>query len=216
MTGQAPGFGLKCPYCGFDARKVKECYIAEKKRHVVYYVCMSCGNRFKHVVGGRREVVVKVDSPDSYYLLFKGTLENFLFSLRDFAERRSELIRQFSAGIFLWGASRMDSRIKAGIGVFLCVTKNQYNEGGLALYGRLLDVKKFSGRYWPSGKWNYLLPIRVERVAEGVLESPSDLAKWRLPDRRRLEELGVRILPGIRTVKPEQGEKLKNLLKPLR
>lgn len=109
----------------------------------------------------------------------------------------------------------MDSRVKAGVGVFLYVTKNQYNEGGLVLYGRLLDVREFSGRYWPSGEWHYLLPIKTEKVAEGVIESPNDPAKWRLPDRRRLEELGVRILPGIQTVKPELAEKLAELLKPL-
>jgi hypothetical protein len=96
------------------------------------------------------------------------------------------------------------------------VTKNQYNGGGLALYGRLLEVRRFTGRYWPSGRWRRLLPIRVERVAEGVIEHRDDPTKWRLPDRRRLEELGLRMLPGIRTVKPEQGERLKELLKPLR
>jgi len=150
------------------------------------------------------------------YLLLKGSLENFLHSLGDFVGRRSELIRQFPAGVFLWGAGRVDSRVKAGVGVFLYVTKNQYNEGGLVLYGRLLDVREFSGRYWPSGEWRHLLPIKTEKAAEGVVESPNDPAKWRLPDRRRLEELGVRILPGIQTVKPELAEKLAELLKPLR
>jgi hypothetical protein len=29
------------------------------------------------------------------------------------------------------------------LGVFLYLTKNQYNEGGLVLYGRLLEVRKF-------------------------------------------------------------------------
>jgi hypothetical protein len=37
------------------------------------------------------------------------------------------------------------------LGAFLYLTKNQYNEGALVLYGRLLKVRKFSGRYWPSG-----------------------------------------------------------------
>jgi len=136
--------------------------------------------------------------------------------LGDFVGRRSELIRQFPAGVFLWGASRVDSRVKARVGVFLYVTKNQYNEGGLVLYGRLLDVREFSGRYWPSGEWHYLLPIKAEKAAEGVIESPNDPTKWRLPDRQRLEELGVRILPGIQTMKPEPAEKLAELLKPLR
>jgi hypothetical protein len=49
-----------------------------------------------------------------------------------------------------------------------------------------------------------------------VIESPNDPTKWHLPDRRQLEELGVRILPGIQTVKPELAEKLAELLKPLR
>jgi hypothetical protein len=205
---------VKCPYCCSDTKKVKEC-ITEEGRRIAYYICGGCGNRFKHIVDVERNVVARVAS-DSYYLLFKASVENFLYSLRDFVERRSELIRQFPAGTFLWGARRVDRRVKMGVGVFLYVTKNQYNGGGLALYGRLLEVKKFSGRYWPSGRWRYLLPIKVERVAEGVMESPNDPAKWRLPDRQRLEELGVRILPGIRTVKPELGERLKELLKPLK
>jgi len=45
---------------------------------------------------------------------------------------------------------------------------------------------------------------------------PSNPAKWRLPDRRRLEELGVRILPGVQTVRPELAEKLADLLEALR
>ncbi len=215
MTGRTSGFELKCPYCGSNAEKVKECYTAEKECRIAYYVCRGCGSRFKHIVDGEIEMIVKAGSPDLYYLLFKGTLENFLFSLRDFVERRSGLIRQFPVGTFLWGANRVDSRVKAGVGVFLYVVKNWYNEGGLVLYGRLLEVRRFSGRYWLSGRWRHLLPIRVERAAEGVVESPYDPARWRLPDRRRLEELGVKILPGIRTVRPEQGEKLKELLKPL-
>jgi hypothetical protein len=112
----------------------------------------------------------------------------------------------------LWGPSR---RAKAGAPIHP-LRENRRNSGRPALYGRLLDVREFSGRYWPSGMWCYLLSIRVERVAEGVIEHPDDPTKWRLPDRRKLEELDMRILPGIRTVKLEQGEKLKELLKSLR
>jgi hypothetical protein len=208
---------VKCPDCNADARNIRVGY-TEKGLHVAYYVCRVCGNGFIHIVSGGMEVIVKEskEPSDPYYLLLKGTLENFLYSLRDFVERRSDLIRQFPAGVFLWGAKRVDKRVKTGVGVFLYVTKNRYNEGGLVLYGRLLDVRKFSGRYWPSGRWRYLLPVRVERVAEGVMENPNDPARWRLPDRRQLEELGVKILPGIRTVEPEQGKRLKELLRPLR
>jgi len=45
---------------------------------------------------------------------------------------------------------------------------------------------------------------------------PSNPARWRLPDRRRLEELGVRIQPGVQTVKPELAERLVDLLETLR
>ena len=101
------------------------------------------------------------------------------------------------------------------LGVFLYLTKNQYNEAGLVLYGRLLDVRKFSGRYWPSGEWHYLLPVKAQRAVGGVVESPSDTASW-CPDEKRLEVLGVRKLPGVQTVKPELTEKLLGLLEALR
>jgi len=114
---------VKCPYCGSaDARKVNECYIMEGGRRVAHYVCGGCGIRFKQVVDRGREVIVRVGYHDQYYLLLKGSLENFFHSLRDFVERRSELIRQFPADTFLWGARRADRRVKAEVGVFLYVT----------------------------------------------------------------------------------------------
>jgi len=45
---------------------------------------------------------------------------------------------------------------------------------------------------------------------------PSNPARWRLPDRRRLEELGVRIQAVVQTVKPELAERLVDLLETLR
>jgi hypothetical protein len=97
------------------------------------------------------------------------------------------------------------------LGVFLYVTKNQYNEGGLVLYGRLLKVGKFSGRYWPSGEWRYLLPIKAQRAAGGAVESPNDTASW-CPDKKRLEELAkvagaVRVVVGDYAVPREVYEK---------
>ena len=145
-------------------------------------------------------------------LLLKGSLENFLHSLRDYLERRSELIRQFPPGTFLWGARRIDSRVKKGVGVFIYVTRNQYNEGGLALYGTLQDVRELNARYWPQGEWNYLLPIAVSKVANSILENPSDPSKWRISTRRALEEAGAKVLPGIQTIKQELAEKLLELL----
>jgi len=71
---------VKCPYCGSGARKVKGCYIMEGGRRVAYYVCGGCGSRLKQVVDRRREVIVRMGYHDQYYLLLKGSLENFLYS----------------------------------------------------------------------------------------------------------------------------------------
>jgi len=45
----------------------------------------------------------------------------------------------------------VDGCVKAVVGASLYVTKNQYNVDGLALYGRLLEVRRFTDRYWPFG-----------------------------------------------------------------
>lgn len=141
-------------------------------------------------------------------LLLKGSLENFLHSLNDYLERRSQLIRQFPPGTFLWGAKRIDSRVKRGVGVFIYVTRNQYNEGGLALYGTLLDVGELKERYWPHGEWNYLLPIAVGKIAKSIVEHPKTPSEWRLPTRHDLNEIGIKVLPGIQSLTSEQANNL--------
>jgi hypothetical protein len=40
----------------------------------------------------------------------------------------------------------VDRRVKAVVGVSLYATKNQYNEGGPALCGYLLEVRELSDR----------------------------------------------------------------------
>jgi hypothetical protein len=47
------------------------------------------------------------------------------------------------------------------------------------------------------------------------VKSPNDTASW-CPDKKRLEELGVRKLPSVQTVKLELTEKLLGLLEALR
>jgi len=49
------------------------------------------------------------------------------------------------------GARRVDDCVETVVDASLYMTKNQYNGGGLALYGRLFEMRRFSGRYWPSG-----------------------------------------------------------------
>lgn len=76
------------------------------------------------------------------------------------------------------GARRVDGCVETVVDASLYITKNQYNVGGLALYGRLLEVRRLTGRYWPSGRWGYPLPIRVEGVAEGGDGTPRGGVCW--------------------------------------
>lgn len=142
-------------------------------------------------------------------LLLKGSLENFQHSLVDFLERKSQLIRRFPASSFLWGAKRVDQRVRPGAEVLLYVNRNQFNEGGVALYGELVEVGELKERYWPQGDWPLYLVLKVKAIAEGVRENPHEPSRWRLIDRHALAQLGVKILPGIQTI-PE--DKLRQIL----
>lgn len=146
-------------------------------------------------------------------LLLKGSLENFHHSLVDFLERKSQLIRRFPAGAFLWGAKRVDQRVRPGAGVLLYVNRNQFNEGGVALYGELAEVGELKERYWPQGDWPLYLVLKVKATAEGVRENPQEPSRWRLIDRHALAQLGVRILPGIQTIPEDKAREIITKLK---
>ncbi len=141
-------------------------------------------------------------------LLLKGSLANFRHSLKDFLERGSDLIKRYPPGTFLWGFKRVDARVKSGIDVFIYVTRNEYNEGGIALYGTLKEVAKASVRYWPEGEWAYLAPIAVKATAPGVVDHPDDPSKWRVVTRAELRELGVTVLPGVQNISQDIAEKI--------
>ncbi|ABO08141.1 hypothetical protein [Pyrobaculum calidifontis] len=148
------------------------------------------------------------------YLLFKGRLANFSHSLLDYLERRSALIRRFLPGVFLWGASRRNSLLQEGAHVFLYVAKEVGFPGGVVLYGVLQKPEELLEKYWPEGEWPILLPIKVERLAPGVAESPLDPSRWRPVTLAQLQQIGVRVLPSPAQPLPE--EKAKALLSLLR
>jgi len=43
------------------------------------------------------------------YIVINGKINNFLFSLDDYLNRKSSFIKRFDEGIFIWGTSRLYS-----------------------------------------------------------------------------------------------------------
>jgi len=71
-------------------------------------------------------------------LLLKGGIKNFLHSFTDYLVRRSQLITRFPAGVFIWGARARSSLLVEGSKVLLYLSRNEFNNGGIVLYGELL------------------------------------------------------------------------------
>jgi len=145
-------------------------------------------------------------------LLLKGGIKNFLHSLNDYMERKSRLINTFPKGVFIWGARARSSLLVEGSKALLYLSKNEFNDGGIVLYGELLRPFETSERYWPEGEWSVILPIKVLKFAKGVVERPDDPASWRLVDRNKLAELGVKVLPGIQKIDDDLIEKIASLI----
>jgi len=145
-------------------------------------------------------------------ILLKADIKNFFHSLKDYLERRSQLIRRFPPGVFIWGSRARSSLLVEGSKVLLYLSRNRFNNGGVVLYGELLRPFETSERYWPEGVWNIVLPIKVLKFAKGVVERPDDPASWRLVDRNKLAELGVKVLPGIQKIDDDLIERIASLI----
>jgi len=79
-------------------------------------------------------------------LLLKGGLGNFLHSLRDYL-RRESLAAKYPRGVFLWGARTRSSLYEDEAKALLYITRNEYNGGGVALYGVLMEPEFLEERY---------------------------------------------------------------------
>ncbi len=141
------------------------------------------------------------------YLLLKGKLANFQHSLMDYLERCSALIGRFPPGTLLWGARQRYTYFREGATVFLYVSREAGFPGGVVLYGTLQRPEELRERYWLEGDWPLLLPIRVEKLASGVVEAPRNPAAWRPVTLSQLAELGVRPLPSPGQKLPEDKAK---------
>ena len=145
------------------------------------------------------------------YVLLKGTLQNFLVSLRDHVEMESDLIKKYPKGSFIWGLRAMNRLVSKGTKVFLYVNKAEDFSGGVVLEGEVVDVAELKEKYWPEGEWNYYVALKVLRIPSSVLKE-KDPRKWKVIDLDKMRELGVKLLPGVQKVDDSVGAKIEELL----
>ena len=145
------------------------------------------------------------------YILLKGTLENFTVSLKDYIETKSDLIKKYPKGSFIWGIRVPNNLLSKGTKAFLYVNKTESFPGGIVLEGEVLDVAELKEKYWPEGEWNYYVVLKVLKIPDSVVKE-KDAKKWKIVDRNQLKELGVKVLPGIQKIDDKIGAKIEELL----
>jgi hypothetical protein len=62
------------------------------------------------------------------YIIINGKIGNFLFSLDDYLNRRSDLIRNFEEGVLIWGVSRLYSTEKPGTKILPYLSRDEERE----------------------------------------------------------------------------------------
>jgi hypothetical protein len=146
------------------------------------------------------------------YVLFKGTLSNFLFSLDDYKARKSKLIQKYPQGSFIWGFNQSSNLLKNQVRAFLYLTKSgSHLKGGIVLEGEIIDIAELSEKYWPEGEWKYYVALKIIYMPKSVL-STTDTTKWKIIDLDKLKEIGVKILPGIQKIDDKLGKRIERLL----
>jgi hypothetical protein len=146
------------------------------------------------------------------YVLFKGTLTNFLFSLDDYKTRKSKLIQKYPQGSFIWGFNRSSKLLENQVRAFLYLNKSESRlKGGIVLEGEIIDIAELSEKYWPEGEWKYYVALKIIHIPKSVL-STTDTTRWKIIDLDKLKEIGVKILPGIQKIDDELGRRIEKLL----
>jgi len=146
------------------------------------------------------------------YVLFKGTLTNFLFSLDDYKTRKSKLIQKYPQGSFIWGFNRSSKFLENQVRAFLYLNKSESRlKGGIVLEGEIIDIAELSEKYWPVGEWKYYATLKIIYIPKSVL-STTDTTRWKIIDLDKLKEIGVKILPGIQKIDNELGRRIEKLL----
>ncbi|ACP49269.1 conserved hypothetical protein [Sulfolobus islandicus Y.N.15.51] len=146
------------------------------------------------------------------YVLFKGTLTNFLFSLDDYKTRKSKLIQKYPQGSFIWGFNRSSKLLENQVRAFLYLNKSESHlKGGIVLEGEIIDIAELSEKYWPEGEWKYYVTLKIIYIPKSVL-STTDTTRWKIIGLDKLKEIGVKILPGIQKIDNELGRRIEKLL----
>lgn len=144
------------------------------------------------------------------YIVLKGKLENFLYSLNDMKERKSRLIKKYPEGTFIWGTNRLTSDLKKGVKVLFYVTGNNI-ESGIVFEGEILDIGELNEKYWHEGDWRYYISIKIKKIPKSLLES-SLPSNWHYVTFKELKEIGFRPLPGHQRINDYLAEKIISLL----
>jgi hypothetical protein len=148
------------------------------------------------------------------YIIINGKIGNFLFSLDDYLNRKSDLIRSFEQCVFIWGVSRLYSVERPGTKVLLYLSKDEERgfDGCIALAGEIRETGELKGKYWPEGDWPYYMVLKVSAIPKSIIRSrnPRD---WRCVSREELrEKYNIRPLPGIQKVSQGIGKEIEREL----
>lgn len=130
--------------------------------------------------------------------------------------RKTRLLENKPKNWMLWGINERFKWVLRELPnstVFLYVTRKRGVGGGLALYGTVHEIVEIKERYWPEGVWRKAFYLEIRSAAPEVLEKPESPSTWKLVSRKKLAEIGIRILPGPQKIREKEAEKLKLLLK---
>ncbi|BDC00282.1 hypothetical protein [Saccharolobus caldissimus] len=148
------------------------------------------------------------------YIVINGKINNFLFSLDDYLNRKSSLIRRFEDGIFIWGTSRLYSVEKPGTKVLLYLSRDEEKgfDGCIVLSGEIEETGELKEKYWPEGEWPYYIVIKVSVIPKSVLEN-KDPKRWKCVTREVLKEkFNFKPMPGIQKLDDKIGEEIEKIL----
>lgn len=107
------------------------------------------------------------------YIVINGKINNFLFSLDDYLNRKSSFIKRFDEGIFIWGTSRLYSVEGPGSKVLLYLSRDEERgfDGCIVLSGVIKETGELKEKYWPEGEWPHYMAIKVSAISKSVLEN---------------------------------------------
>jgi hypothetical protein len=146
--------------------------------------------------------------------LLKGTPTNLSWSLIDMKNKKTPLLRGKPDNWMIWGVNQrftwVTKQLENGE-IFIYVIKSEATPGGLAIYGIAREILQLTEKYWPQGeKWTPFL-LEIKAAAPGILEHPEDPKQWKLIPKAKLQEKGIKILPGPQKLKEQQANMFREI-----